>query len=158
MNWYLGPIDSYLEDIKKLFSKNINHKHAQNYLKYPLFNYTKFSRMAWDNDLIYYSAGIERPEYNGSIRIMSRHTRCRKYDFGTRYDDLMRGLITLDESTQYALNIGYKDIWISREESPKLLEYFSKNSRYNWSVSYEQIPGSGSWATNQYQYILRFEQ
>ena len=40
--------------------------------------------MGYDNDkMIYYSAGMERPQYNGSIRIMSRHTRDREYDFGS---------------------------------------------------------------------------
>lgn len=142
MNWYLGPIDPYMDDIKSLFKKNADHKHADNYLKWPLFQYTKFSRMAWDPELIYYSAGIERPEYNGSIRIMSRHTRSREYNFGGWKKDLARGLQTLDLSTEYALNLGYKDIWVSREESPELLNYFSENSKFSWNVSKELLPNN----------------
>jgi hypothetical protein len=142
MKWYLGPIEPHIEDIKTLFAQNADHKHADNYLKWPLFQFTKFSRMAWDPELIYYSAGIERPEYNGSIRIMSRHTRSRDYDFGGWKADLTRGLETLDLSTEYALNLGYKNIWVSREEGPELLLYFSKNSKYNWTVNFESLPNN----------------
>ena len=41
---------------------------------------------------------------------------------------ILRGFETLDESTRYALKLGYKDIWVSREEKPKLLEYFPNES------------------------------
>jgi len=139
-----------------LFSKNSDHKHAQNYLKYPLFEYTKFARMGWDEGrMVYYSAGIERPEYNNSIRIMSRHTRDRNYDFGGWKADLKRGLETLDYSTTLSKNLGYKNIWVSREESPELLEYFSKHSKFSWDISHEYIPGSENWKDNKKQYILR---
>jgi len=151
MKWYIGPIDSHLDDIKEMFAKNNDHKHANNYLKWPLFQFTKFSRMAWDPQLIYYSAGIERPEYNGSIRIMSRHTRDRNYDFGGWRADLIRGTDTLDQSTNYALDLGYKDIWVSREESPELLYYFAKSSKHNWTVTKEDIPRGGV------QWVLRLE-
>lgn len=150
MKWYLGPITPHLQDVKRLFSQNVDHKHADNYLKYPLFEYTKFARMAWDPDLIYYSAGIERPEYNGSIRIMSRHTRCRNYNFGGWAADLTRGLTTLDASTSYAIDLGYTNIWVSREESPNLFEYFAKHSQYNWTIGKEHLPnGAGE------QWVLR---
>lgn len=140
MIWKLSPIDPYLDDIKKLFDQNVDHKHADNYLKNPLFEYTKFSRMCWDPELIYYSAGIERPEYNGSIRIMSRHTRSRNYDFGGWAADLKRGVETLDASTTYATNLGYTDIWVSREESPNLFEHFAKHSKYDWTIQKEILP------------------
>ena len=130
MIWKLENISPYINDIKGLFEKNKDHKHYKNYIKKPLFEHTKFARMAWDNDLIYYSAGIERPQYNGSIRIMSRHTRDRDYDFGGWRADLIRGTDTLDQSTNYALNLGYKDIWVSREESPNLFKAFQKMSKY----------------------------
>jgi hypothetical protein len=153
MNWYLEPIDTHIDSIKELFAKTQGHKHADNYSKWPLFQYTKFARMAYDPHMIYYSAGIERPEYNGSIRIMSRHVRDRDYNFGGRKADLQRGLTTLDESTRYALELGYKNIWVSREENPKLLEYFANNSTYNWTVSQEAIPGN--WTDGKTQWILR---
>ena len=149
MNWYLGPIDYHLDSIQHLFEKTEGHKHADNYSKWPLFHYTKFARIGYDPHCVYYSAGIERPEYNGSIRIMSRHTRDRDYNFGSRADDLARGLDTLDLSTEYALNLGYKNIWLSRIESPKLFEYFSNKSKYNWIVSQEFIPLGGT------QYTMR---
>jgi hypothetical protein len=152
MNWYLGPIETKLDDIKDLFLKTKGHKHEKNYLKEPLFEYTKFARIGYDPHCIYYSAGIERPEYNGSIRIMSRHTRDRSYNFGSRADDLFRGLETLELSTEYALLQGYTNIWLSREESPNLFEYFAKRSKYDWSINYEQIPGK-----TMYQYIMRLE-
>ena len=150
MKWYLGPIDPHLKDIRYLFSQNVDHKHADNYLRYPLFEYTKFSRMAWDPQLIYYSAGIERPEYNGSIRIMSRHTRSRSYNFGGWAADLTRGLETLDASTAYALGLGYNDVWVSREESPNLFEYFAKHSKYGWTINKEQLPNNAG-----EQWVLR---
>ncbi len=149
MIWKLCPIELHIEEIKKLFNKTKGHKHQDNYIKWPLFEYTKFARMGWDKHLIYYSAGIERPEYNGSIRIMSRHTRDRSYNFGTYNDDLKRGLETLEQSTYYAKKLGYKNIWVSREESPKLLEYFSKHSQYDWKLNYEKLHYGGK------QYILR---
>lgn len=149
MKWTIGSIEPYIDDIKFLFSKTEGHKHAKNYLKDTLFEHTKFSRMAWDKHMIYYSAGIERPEYNGSIRIMSRHVRDRDYNFGTRADDLARGLETLETSTKYALDLGYKDIWLSREESPNLFQYFNKNSNYNWNITYEVLPIGGT------QWVMR---
>ena len=152
MNWYLGPIEPYLDEIKVLFAKNADHKHADNYIKWPLFQYTKFSRMAWDQELIYYSAGIERPEYNGSIRIMSRHTRSRDYDFGGWAADLTRGLQTLDASTKYAMELGYTDIWVSREESPNLFEYFAAHSKYDWTLNKEQLPNNAG-----EQWVLRLQ-
>ena len=142
MIWKLSPIDPYIDDIKQLFNQNASHKHADNYIKWPLFEYTKFSRMGWDPELVYYSAGIERPEYNGSIRIMSRHTRSRTYDFGGWAADLKRGLETLDTSVAYAMNLGYTDIWVSREESPNLFEHFAKNSKYDWAITKEQLPNN----------------
>jgi len=149
MKWALEEINSHLEEIQELFAKTKGHKHANNYSKWPLFEHTKFARMAWDPHLIYYSAGIERPEYNGSIRIMSRHTRDRSYNFGGFKADLARGLETLDASTRYALDLGYKDIWVSREENPKLLEYFQNESYYNWNIVHEEIPKGGL------QWVLR---
>jgi hypothetical protein len=141
MKWYLGPIDAHIDDIKKLFEKNIDHKHSDNYTKWPLFNQTVFARLGYSaaGNLIYYSAGIERPEYEGGVRIMSRHTRDRKYNFGSMQDDLARGLETLDTSTEYALELGYSDIWLSREESPQLFNYFSKNSKFSWDVYYGDV-------------------
>ena len=140
IEWYLGPIENYLPQIKDLFKQNTNHKHADNYTKWTLFDQTKFSRIGFvSGKAIYYSAGIERPQYNGGIRIMSRHTRSLSYDFGDWRADLERGLDTLDQSTKYALALGYKDIWLSREESPKLFEYFVKNSNYNWNIEKEEI-------------------
>ena len=149
MIWKLENISPYINDIKCLFEKNKDHKHYKNYIENPLFDYTKFARMAWDSQLIYYSAGIERPEYNGSIRIMSRHTRDRDYDFGGWRADLIRGTDTLDQSTDYALNLGYKDIWVSREESPNLFKAFQKMSKYNWNITYEQLHYGGM------QYVMR---
>lgn len=143
MKWALEEINSHLEEIQELFAKTKGHKHANNYSKWPLFEHTKFARMAWDPHLIYYSAGIERPEYNNSIRIMSRHTRDRSYNFGGFKADLARGLETLDASTRYALDLGYKDIWVSREENPKLLEYFQNESYYIWDIKQEEIPLGG---------------
>jgi hypothetical protein len=150
IDWFLEPISTHLPEIKELFKKTIGHRHELNYTKKPLFNETKFSRMGYVNGkLVYYSAGIERPEYNGSIRIMSRHTRDRNFNFGTLSDDLSRGLETLDQSTKYAALLGYTDIWVSREENPKLLEYFAKNSNYSWNVTHEKMH------YGEYQYILR---
>lgn len=141
ISWKLGPIDEYIPDIKNLFSKAKDHRHADNYEKWPLFSETKFARMGWDGDLVYYSAGIARAAYGeNSIRIMSRHIRDREYDFGGYKADLRRGLETLEQSTEYAVNLGYTDIWLSREESPELFRYFAKNSDYNWEISYEKIP------------------
>lgn len=149
MKWYLESIDKHVDSVKVLFAKTEGHKHADNYSKWPLFEHTKFARMAYDPNLIYYSAGIERPEYNGSIRIMSRHTRDRNYDFGGFKADLKRGLETLDESTKYAIDLGYKDIWVSREENPKLLKYFQQKSKFNWNITQEEIPKGGL------QWVLR---
>jgi hypothetical protein len=149
MLWRISKIDDFKDDIRQLFQQNINHKHAENYLKNSLLEYTVFARMAFDPHLIYYSAGIERPQYNGSIRIMSRHTRDVTYDFGGYAADLNRGLETLDASTDMAMSLGYTDIWVSREESPKLLEYFGKHSKYNWNVNLEKLHHG------QYQYVLR---
>ncbi len=108
--------------------------------------------------MVYYSAGVERPEYDGSIRIMSRHTRIRTvlindkitdYDWGKTSDDLKRGNATLTQSTKAALDLGYKDIWISREENPSLLKWFQKNSPYDWNITHEEIPKGGL------QWVLR---
>tara|TARA_E500000081_G_C6112700_1_gene343559 strand:+ start:539 stop:1012 length:474 start_codon:yes stop_codon:yes gene_type:complete len=154
MIWKLCEIEKYIPYINKLFEKNKGHKHEDNYLKYPLFEFTKFSRMGFDNDMnmVYYSAGIERPEYNGSIRIMSRHTRDEKYfnNHSNWKKDLQRGIETLDLLTEEALK-NYKDIWVSREESPKLLEYFCKNSKYNWKLFYETLHYGGK------QYTIRLQ-
>jgi hypothetical protein len=150
ITWYLEPIDNHLDKIKELFAKNVDHKLASNYIEIPLFEYTKFSRMGYVNGkLIYYSAGIERPQYNGSIRIMSRHTRDRSFDFGSKSDDLQRGLETLELSVEYAKGLGYKDIWVSREFNPKLFEWFAKNSKYTWTVTHERMH------YGEYQHILR---
>ena len=151
MIWKLCQIEPYIDEIKELFDTTKGHKHHNNYIKWPLFEYTAFARMGWGEKLVYYSAGIERPEYNGSIRIMSRHIRDRDYDFGTYNDDLTRGLDTLDQSVKYARNVGYDNIWVSREESPKLLEYFSNKSIYSWDIQYEQLHYGG------YQYIMRLK-
>jgi len=150
LDWALDSIEPYLPLIKTLFQSNTDHKHASNYTQHPLFEHTKFAKMGFaEMSLVYYSAGIERPEYNGSIRIMSRHTRSRQIDFGGYKADLMRGLETLDQSTEYALSLGYEDIWVSREEGPQLLEYFAKSSTFDWSVSYETLHYGGK------QYVLR---
>lgn len=149
IDWYIGPIEPYLDDIKQLFLKNSDHRHSDNYLKYPLFNETKFARLGWhDNKVVYYSAGIERPEYNGSIRVMSRHTRDRDFDFGGRAADLVRGIETLDSSTKHALSLGYKEIWVSREENPNLLNFFKRKSAFTWDVLHKNIPRGGN------QYVL----
>ena len=149
MIWKISQIQPYRNDIEELFQKFSDHRHATNYTVHPLFQYTVFARMGWDPHLVYYSAGIERPEYNGSIRIMSRHARDRAYDFGGYKADLKRGTETLDLLTNEALDYGYEDIWVSREENPKLLEYFSKASSYDWTVSYETLHYGGK------QYVLR---
>lgn len=152
ITWHLEPIENHLPNIKELFLQNADHRLAKNYLieKECLFEHTKFSRMGYSNNkMIYYSAGIERPEYNGSIRIMSRHTRDRKFNFGNKKADLQRGLETLEMSTEYAKKLGYKDIWLSREFSPKLFEWFAENSKFQWNVTYEKLHNG------QYQYILR---
>ena len=116
ITWYLESIESHIIKIKELFTKNADHKLASNYLDMPLFEHTKFARMGYDDDkMIYYSAGIERPQYNGSIRIMSRHTRDRQYNFGSKSDDLTRGIETLEKSVVYAKSLGYKNIWCSRK-------------------------------------------
>ena len=153
MIWKLEDIDPWLYDIKRLFEKNKDHKHKDNYIKKPLFEHTKFARMGWDNwdNMVYYSAGIARPEYNGGIRIMSRHTRDRNYNWGTMKDDLQRGNATLSHSTKMALEMGYKDIWVSREENPKLLEWFQKHNFYSWNITYEQLHYGGM------QYVLRLD-
>lgn len=140
MIWKTCSIEPHLDEIKKLFAKNENHKHADNYLKEPLFEYTKFARLGWDPSLVYYSAGVERPEYNGSIRVMTRHTRDRDHNFGSWKDDLKRGVETLDELASTALSKGYTNIWMSREESSKMLEYFQKHSKYTWNLSFEPMP------------------
>jgi hypothetical protein len=45
--------------------------------------------------------------------------------------------------------MGYKDIWVSREENPKLLEWFQEHSFYNWKITHEEIPFGGM------QWVLR---
>ena len=150
MIWKISPIDDYINEIKTLFLQNINHKHADNYMKHPLFEHTKFARMGFDNgNLVYYSAAVERQEYNGSIRVMTRHTRDVDYDFGSWNDDLTRGTETLDLLTNKCLSMGYSNIWFSREESPKMLEIFQKRSVYKWSINYEKLPIGGI------QWVLR---
>lgn len=152
IKWYLEPIESHLEKIKELFAKNADHKLASNYLDMPLFEHTKFARMGYnDDEMIYYSAGMERPQYNGSIRIMSRHTRDRNYNFGNRSDDLTRGLETLELSVDYAKNLGYNDIWLSREFNPKLFEYFANKSKHCWTVTHEMMH------YGEKQYIMRLQ-
>ena len=152
ITWYLEPIQSHIDKIKELFAKNADHKLASNYLEMPLVEHTKFARMGYDNDkMIYYSAGMERPQYNGSIRIMSRHTRDREYDFGSKSDNLARGLETLEQSVVYAQELGYKDIWLSREFNPKLFEYFAKKSKYEWTVTHEMMH------YGEKQYIMRLQ-
>ena len=150
MIWKISAINNYIDEIKLLFLQNINHRHADNYIKKPLFEYTKFARMGWDNNkLIYYSAAVELPQFNGSIRIMSRHTRDTNYNFGSWTNDLARGTETLDLLADQAFSMGYTDIWFSREESPKMLEIFQRKSKYSWSINYEPL-----WH-GQMQYVLR---
>ena len=153
MIWKTCSIEPYLDEIKTLFSKNADHKHADNYLKEPLFEYTKFARLGWEPNLVYYSAGVERPEYNGSIRIMTRHTRDRDHNFGSLKDDLKRGVETLDNLAARALEEGYTNIWMSREESPKMLEYFCKHSKYTWKVTFEPMPHNARIE----QYVIRIQ-
>jgi hypothetical protein len=144
IDWYLEPIENHLVYIKQLFEQNKDHRHAQNYSKWTLFEYTKFARMGYrDDKLIYYSAGIERPEYEGSIRIMSRHTRDRSYSWGTLQQELQRGNETLTLSTNCALSLGYKNIWVSREENPRLLQWFQTNNTYTWELNQEEVPRGG---------------
>ena len=153
ISWKLGPIDPYLNEIRELFAMNYDHRHANNYIKWPLFEETKFARMGWDNFLVYQIASIAREGYGENcILIMSRHTKDREYDFGGYKADLRRGLDTLDQSTDYALNLGYTDIWLSREETPELFRYFAKNSDYNWEVTYEPLPDNGmqQWVMRKY--------
>ena len=148
--WIIEPIENHVHDIKMLFERNRGHKHEDNYILRPLFEYTKFARMGYNNNkIIYYSAGIERPEYNNGIRIMSRHTRDTSLNWGTKSEELLRGLSTLGFSTKQALDMGYKDIWVSREENPALLKYFQKHSFYNWNLTHEEIPKGGV------QWVLR---
>ncbi len=157
--WLLQPIENHVHDIKMLFELNRGHKHEENYIQRPLFEYTKFARMGWQSqyfyknrikwNLVYYSAGIERPEYNGGIRIMSRHTRDTSINWGSKSEELRRGLSTLGHLTKEALDMGYKDIWVSREENPALLKYFQSHSFYNWNLSHEDIPKGGL------QWVLR---
>ena len=157
--WLLQPIENHVHDIKMLFELNRGHKHEENYIQRPLFEYTKFARMGWQSqyfyknrikwNLVYYSAGIERPEYNGGIRIMSRHTRDTSINWGSKSEELRRGLSTLGHLTKVALDMGYKDIWVSREENPALLKYFQSHSFYNWNLSHEDIPKGGL------QWVLR---
>ena len=45
--------------------------------------------------------------------------------------------------------MGYNDIWVSREENPKLLEWFQQNNFYNWTLKQEDIPMGGL------QWVLR---
>lgn len=152
IQWYLEPIEPHIEKIVELFMQNADHRLAKNYLdeKERLFQYTKFARMGYHNGkMIYYSAGIERPHYNGSIRIMSRHTRDRYYNFGSKADDLKRGLETLELSVDYAKNLGYTNIWVSREFSDKLFVWFSKHSKYNWNLTSELMQN------NEYQHVIR---
>lgn len=150
IKWTIGPIDSHVDAIKILFEENIGHRHEYNYIHNPLFDHTKFSYMGWiDTKLVYYTAGIEIPEFNGSIRIMSRHTRSRKVDWGTTSDDLDRGLKALDTSVHHAIGLGYKEVWVCREENPKILQYLSRQSNYNWDIQYEKLYYGG------YQYVMR---
>lgn len=153
MIWKLDKIERYIPYVNELFEKNRGHKHEDNYLKKPLFEFTKFARMGFDNkmNMVYYSAAIERPEYNGSIRIMSRHTRDRNYDFGGWKADLKRGTETLDLSAEKSLDMGYKDIWVSREESSNLFKTFQKMSKYEWNITYEKLHYGGK------QWILRLK-
>lgn len=155
IEWYIGPIEKYTKQINELFYQNKNHKLWQNYLieKNKLFEHTMFARIGFvNNKVIYYSAGIKRPQYNNSIRIMSRHTRSRTYNFGTKKQDLARGLETLDSSVEYAQNLSYTNIWVSREFNNNLLKWFKKNSKFNWTLSYEKMHYGG------YQHILSLEQ
>ena len=85
------------------------------------------------------------------LRIMSRHTRDREYDFGSKSNDLARGLETLEKSVEYAQSLGYKDIWLSREFNPKLFEYFAKKSKYKWTVTHEMMH------YGEKQYIMRLQ-
>tara|TARA_B110000977_G_C10960609_1_gene448383 strand:- start:538 stop:999 length:462 start_codon:yes stop_codon:yes gene_type:complete len=150
ITWYIEPIELHLDKIKELFAKNADHKLASNYLETPLFEHTKFARMGYHNNkMIYYSAAMVRPQYNGTIRIMSRHTRDRNFNFGSSTDDLNRGLETLELSVDYAKSAGYTNIWVSRESSPKLFEYFARRSKYNWTVTRELMH------YGEYQYIMR---
>lgn len=154
IDWYLEPIEGHILKIIELFEQNHDHKLAKNYLneKERLFEYTKFARMGYyQGKMIYYSAGMERTYYNGSIRIMSRHTRDRNFDFGSRQDDLKRGLETLESSVKYAQNLGYTDIWISREFSNSLFKWFAAHSKYNWKL------GTKLMQNNEYQYILQLK-
>ena len=157
--WIVEPIDDYLEDIKRLFSNNHNHKHSANYLQYPLFQYTKFARMGWiGKDLVYYSAAVERPEYNGSIRIMSRHTRNSKvFYYQSKYSARVLGTETLDTLAKEAIRYGYKDVWTSREESPLALNIIKEHSKYYWKVEYKLLPGTENWADKSaaYQWIMK---
>jgi hypothetical protein len=159
----ISTIKNYNHDIQELFWKNKEHKHWKNYIAKPLFEWTIFARMGWDFEyrwknqklwhMIYYSAAIELPEYNGSIRIMSRHTRDKKYfSYHSNWKaDLIRGTETLDLLTEKSLDYGYKNIWVSREENANLLKYFKNHSKYNWDISYEEI------SENNKQHILRFK-
>ena len=149
MIWKLCEIQPYLSDIQSLFEKTKGHKHEDNYIKWPLFEYTKFARMCWNPHLIYYSAGIERPEYAGGIRIMSRHTRDRSYPLGNRKENLNRGLQTLDALTDAALDLGYKNIFMSREENSHTLKYLKDHSKHKWNLTYEKFHYGG------YQYVIR---
>ena len=64
--------------------------------------------------------------------------------------DRDRGTETLDLLTSKALDLGYKDIWFSREESNAILKIMNKRSMYDWSINWEHVP-----ATRMSQWILR---
>ena len=151
ISWKICTLSDYKDDIERLFAENQDHKHKDNYLKYPLFEYTEIARLGFYKDrLVYYSAAVERPEYNGSIRVMTRHTRSRLFNWD-KSEDIARGTETLDTLTDYALVLGYDDIWFSREESPAICKLMKKQSKHDWTIQQEEIPLGGV------QWTLRYK-
>ena len=154
IRWYLGNIDPYIDQIKQLFEENANHKHADNYLVRPLFDETVFARLGFcveTNQLVYYSAGLARMQYMGGIRIMSRHTRKREFDWGDLKTNFRRGVETLDESTKHSLELGYKDVFFSREEGHMFVKHLQRYSQYLWNVAHEEMHYGGK------QWVLRLK-
>ena len=69
MKWHLESIDTHLPEIKRLFEKTAGHKHADNYSKWPLFEHTKFARMAYDPHMIYHKLHFELLQSYGKLHL-----------------------------------------------------------------------------------------
>ena len=141
-------IQDNIHSIMNLFLQNVDHRHSANYIKEPLLEYMKFARVGFngDNDIVYFSGALQRPEYDDSIRVISRHTRDVLHDWGGWRDDIKRGTQTLDQLTDKCLEIGCTNVWVSREEDYTLIQTLGKHSKYDWSVAKETLHnGSEQW-------------